>query len=44
MLSVLYALSQGMWLSMLVSQGRWLHQAICFYTGNLMDRCMRVDR
>uniref|UniRef100_A0A0E0MYL7 Amino acid transporter transmembrane domain-containing protein n=1 Tax=Oryza rufipogon TaxID=4529 RepID=A0A0E0MYL7_ORYRU len=41
MLSVPYALSQGGWLSLTLFT---MVGTICFYTGNLIDRCMRVDR
>uniref|UniRef100_A0A0D3EQM4 Amino acid transporter transmembrane domain-containing protein n=1 Tax=Oryza barthii TaxID=65489 RepID=A0A0D3EQM4_9ORYZ len=41
MLSVPYALSQGGWLSLTLFA---MVGAICFYTGNLIDRCMRVNR
>ncbi|EAY74719.1 hypothetical protein OsI_02610 [Oryza sativa Indica Group] len=41
MLSVPYALSQGGWLSLTLFT---MVGVICFYTANLIDRCMRVDR
>uniref|UniRef100_A0A0E0JKR8 Amino acid transporter transmembrane domain-containing protein n=1 Tax=Oryza punctata TaxID=4537 RepID=A0A0E0JKR8_ORYPU len=41
MLSVPYALSQGGWLSLALFA---MVGAVCFYTGNLIDRCMRADR
>ncbi|XP_047057217.1 amino acid transporter AVT1I-like [Lolium rigidum] len=40
MLSVSYALSQGGWLSLALFV---LVGAICYYTGKLIDRCMRAD-
>uniref|UniRef100_A0A0E0C3Y0 Amino acid transporter transmembrane domain-containing protein n=1 Tax=Oryza meridionalis TaxID=40149 RepID=A0A0E0C3Y0_9ORYZ len=40
MLSIPYALSQGGWLSLTLFA---IVGAICFYTGNLIDRCMRAD-
>ncbi|KAF0898505.1 hypothetical protein E2562_008106 [Oryza meyeriana var. granulata] len=41
MLSVPYALSQGGWLSLALFA---LVGAVCYYTGKLIDRCMRADR
>ncbi|XP_040375862.1 amino acid transporter AVT1I-like [Oryza brachyantha] len=41
MLSVPYALAQGGWLSLVLFA---MVGAICFYSGKLVDRCMRADR
>uniref|UniRef100_A0A0D9V2K5 Amino acid transporter transmembrane domain-containing protein n=1 Tax=Leersia perrieri TaxID=77586 RepID=A0A0D9V2K5_9ORYZ len=40
MLSVPYALAQGGWLSLVLFA---LVGAVCFYTGRLIDRCMRAE-
>ncbi|XP_003566840.1 amino acid transporter AVT1I [Brachypodium distachyon] len=40
MLSVPYALSQGGWLSLALFAAVG---AVCYYTGGLIDRCMRAD-